>query len=149
MLDIQLIEKESDFKDISRTQFVEFLHTHLERFGDPIEQIHRCFDYAMSTEKSAGGFALAAFEEGRLVGGLIMNRTGMGGYIPGWVLVYVAVDSACRGKGYGRKIIEESFTHCDGDVKLHVEYDNPAKRLYERIGFTNTYAEMRYSRSEE
>ncbi len=144
MLDIQLIEKESDFTRISRNHFVEFLHTHLERFGDPPEEIHRCLDYAMSGEKSEGGFALAAFEDGRMVGGLIMNRTGMGGYIPGWVLVYVAVDSGCRGKGYGRAIIEESFLHCDGDVKLHVEYDNPAKRLYERIGFTNKYAEMRF-----
>ena len=43
-----------------------------------------------------------------------------------------------------KEIVEESFKHCDGDVKLHVEYDNPAKRLYERIGFTNKYAEMRY-----
>ncbi len=145
MLDIQLIEKESDFKTISRNQFEEFLHTHLERFGDPLEEIHHCLDYAMSDEKSAGGFALAAFEDHRLVGGLIMNRTGMGGYIPAWVLVYVAVDSACRGKGFGRAIIEESFKHCDGDVKLHVEYDNPAKRLYERIGFTNKYAEMRFT----
>ncbi|MGW8314264.1 MAG: GNAT family N-acetyltransferase [Bacteroidales bacterium] len=148
MLDIQLIEKKSDFKDITREKFVEFLHTHLERFGDPLEEINNCLDYAMSSEKSAGGFALAAFEKDQMVGGLIMNRTGMGGYIPGWVLVYVAVDSKCRGKGYGRTLIEESFTHCDGDVKLHVEYDNPAKRLYERIGFTNKYAEMRYTKSE-
>ncbi|MDK2978441.1 MAG: hypothetical protein PWP52_1155, partial [Bacteroidales bacterium] len=29
------------------------------------------------------------------------------------------------------------------DVKLHVEYDNPAKRLYERLGMTTKYAEMR------
>jgi ribosomal-protein-alanine N-acetyltransferase len=147
MLDIQLIEKESDFNTISRDHFVEFLHTHLERFGDPLKEIHHCLDYAMSDEKSAGGFALAAFEDRQLVGALIMNRTGMGGYIPAWVLVYVAVDSACRGKGFGRTIIEESFKHCDGDVKLHVEYDNPAKRLYERIGFTNKYAEMRYRKS--
>ena len=33
----------------------------------------------------------------------------------------------------------------EGDTKLHVEYDNPAKRLYERLGFENKYAEMRWS----
>lgn len=148
MLDIQLIENESDFKSITRDQFVEFLHTHLEKFGDPLKEIHHCLDYAMSSEKMAGGFALAAFHDQQLVGGLIMNRTGMGGYIPAWVLVYVAVDSRYRGKGFGQAIIEESFAHCEGDVKLHVEYDNPAKRLYERIGFTNNYAEMRYQKRE-
>jgi len=65
-------------------------------------------------------------------------------YIPDRILVYVAVNAKYRGKGFGKQIIEESFKHCDGNVKLHVEYENPAKRLYERIGFTDKYAEMRY-----
>jgi GNAT superfamily N-acetyltransferase len=144
MLEIRLIEKESEFRKTNRDEFAEFMFKHLDRFGDPLKDIHRCLNYAFSEEKSEGGFALTAFEEDRLVGGLIMNRTGMENYIPGWVLVYVAVDASCRGKGFGRQIIEEAFTYCDGDVKLHVEYDNPAKRLYERIGFESKYAEMRY-----
>jgi GNAT superfamily N-acetyltransferase len=144
MIDIQLIRKEEDFSTTTRDHFEEFLFTHLERFGDPLKEIRKCLNYALSTEKSEGGFALAAYHEGELVGGLIMNRTGMGNYIPDWVLVYVAVDAKFRGKGFGEAIIEEAIRHCDGDVKLHVEYDNPAKRLYERIGFQNKYAEMRY-----
>lgn len=144
MLEIRKINKESDFRDTNREEFVDFLFTHLERFGDPKKDISKCLDYAFSDEKSEGGFALAAYYQGNLVGGLIMNKTGMGDYIPDWVLVYVAVDASYRGKGFGGKIVEESFKHCDGNVKLHVEYDNPAKRLYERIGFKNKYAEMRY-----
>jgi len=147
-LDIHLIHKESDFNYITPAQFTEFLFTHLERFGDPLKDIKKCLNYALSSEKSEGGFALAAFYEGHLAGGLIMNRTGMANYIPDWVLVYVAVDAKHRGKGFGRELIEEAFRHCDGDVKLHVEYDNPAKRLYERIGFTNKYAEMRYENTQ-
>ena len=50
-----------------------------------------------------------------------------------------------RGQGLGRRIIEEACGGLDGAVKLHVEYDNPAKRLYERIGFSTKYAEMRYT----
>ncbi len=143
-LEIKRIDSEEDFAPLTADQFVDFMFTHLGRFGDPKEDIRKCLRYAFSDEKSEGGFALAAFYGGELVGGLIMNRTGMANYIPDWVLVYVAVDSSYRGQGFGRQIIEEAFTHCDGDVKLHVEYDNPAKRLYERIGFTNKYAEMRY-----
>lgn len=144
MLDIKFIKDESDFKEITREEFIDFLFNHLDQFGDPKEDINRCLNYAFSDEKSEGGFALAAFFEGKLVGALIMNKTGMSGYIPEWILVYVAVDGSYRGKGFGRQIVEESFTHCDGNVKLHVEYDNPAKRLYERIGFDSKYAEMRY-----
>jgi ribosomal protein S18 acetylase RimI-like enzyme len=31
----------------------------------------------------------------------------------------------------------------DGDIALHVEPDNPARILYEKLGFTNKYLEMR------
>ena len=144
MLDIRLIKKESDFKDITRDEYIDFLFTHLDRFSDPKKDINACLDYAFSDNEGKGGFALAAFHENKLVGALIMNRTAMSGYIPEYILVYVAVDATHRGKGFGRQIVEKSFEHADGDVKLHVEYDNPAKRLYERIGFTNKYAEMRY-----
>lgn len=145
MLNIKLIQKEDDFKEITREQFIDFLFTHLDRFGDPKDQINSCLDYAFSEQEGMGGFALAAFYEDKLVGGLIMNKTGMSGYIPDNILVYVAVDASYRGQGFGGQIIKESFKHAEGDVKLHVEYDNPAKRLYERIGFTNKYAEMRYN----
>lgn len=144
MLEIKKINKEEEFKNITSEEFIDFLFNHLDSFGDPKKDIRKCLNYAFSDEKSEGGFALAAFYEDKLVGALIMNKTGMGNYIPDWILVYIAVDGSYRGKGFGRQIVEESFKHCDGDVKLHVEYDNPAKRLYERIGFTNKYAEMRY-----
>lgn len=144
MIEIKKINKESDFKNITRDEFINFLFQHLDRFGDPKKDINKCLNYAFSEKECEGGFALAAFFEGKLVGALIMNKTGMGDYIPDWVLVYVAVDASYRGKGFGRQIVEESFKHCDGRMKLHVEYDNPAKRLYERIGFESKYAEMRY-----
>ncbi len=144
MFEIKLIEKENDFKTIKREEFIDFLFTHLGRFGDPKADINKCLDYAFSDNPSEGGFAMAAFNDEKLVGVLIMNRTGMSGYIPENILVYVAVDAACRGKGFGRQIVEKSFEYAKGNVKLHVEYDNPAKRLYERIGFKSKYAEMRY-----
>jgi GNAT superfamily N-acetyltransferase len=75
-----------------------------------------------------------------------MNRTGMQGYIPENILVYVAVDADRRGEGIGKAIVERALEEADGDVKLHVEYDNPAKRLYERLGFASKYAEMRWTR---
>ncbi|MBI9066264.1 MAG: GNAT family N-acetyltransferase [Salinivirgaceae bacterium] len=146
MLQIQRINKNDDFKSISREDFIDFLFTHLDQFGDPKEDINKCLNYAFSNEKSEGGFALAAFYEEKLVGALIMNKTGMSGYIPDWILVYVAVDATHRGKGFGKQIIEEVYKQCDGDIKLHVEYDNPAKRLYERMGFESKYAEMRYKK---
>lgn len=146
MFEIKKISKNSEFGKISRDAFIDFLFTHLDEFGDPKEDINRCLDYAFSDNPAEGGFALAAFYEEKLVGALIMNETGMSGYIPENILVYVAVDASFRGKGFGKRIVETGIREARGDVKLHVEYDNPAKGLYERIGFTSKYAEMRYDK---
>jgi ribosomal-protein-alanine N-acetyltransferase len=144
MLEIVKITKTEDFKQVSREEFLDFMFVHLDRFGDPKTDINKSIDYAFGENNKPGGFLLAAFYENKLVGGLIMNETGMSGYIPDNILVYVAVDASYRGKGFGAQIVERSFKEAKGSVKLHVEYDNPAKRLYERLGFTTKYAEMRY-----
>jgi ribosomal-protein-alanine N-acetyltransferase len=147
MLEIKHFKTEKQLLEVlTREDYIDFLYNHLERFGDDKVSIGKCLDYAFSKNGGQGGFAMAAYYENKLVGALIMNSTGMSGYIPENILVYVAVDGSYRGKGFGQQIIERSFELCDGNVKLHVEYDNPAKRLYERLGFVNKYAEMRYEK---
>lgn len=131
---------------IGTAHFVDFLHTHLDQFGDPKEAIMNCINFAFGKDGGLGGFLLAAQIDGELVGALIMNNTGMKGYIPENILVYVAVNAKLRGQGLGRQIVERALAEADGDVKLHVEYENPAKALYERIGFSTKYAEMRWKR---
>jgi len=147
MLLIKKLVKESDFdENLTREKFVDFLFDHLDQFGDSKEAINKCIDFAFGKDGKLGGFLLAAYFENNLVGTLIINNTGMSGYIPEHILVYVAVDATYRGKGFGKQIVEKAISDCPGDVKLHVEYENPAKRLYERIGFTTKYAEMRFKK---
>lgn len=147
MIRTEIYETEEEFlKQHTKESYIDFLHTHLERFGDEKEAIGLCLDYAFEKNCGKGGFAAAAYDGDELVGALIMNKTGMSGYIPENILVYVAVNGEKRGKGIGKTLINACLDHAGGDVKLHVEYDNPAKRLYERIGFTTKYAEMRYKK---
>jgi len=116
---------------------------HLGKYGDPKEHVMKCLDYALDQSLHAGGFVVVARENQKIVGALVMNQTGMSGYIPENILVYIAVDAAQRGKGIGAKIMDSAIKLAKGDIALHVEPDNPAKRLYERLGFTNKYLEMR------
>ena len=131
---------------IDRHSLATFLHENLKPYQDTVEDVERGLDYAFSSEPGMGGFILLAHDDDRLLGALVMLRTGMAGYIPPNLLLFVAVDAQHRGNGIGCKLCEAAIAQCEGDVCLHVEYDNPAKRLYERIGFTSKYAEMRYSR---
>lgn len=127
-----------------RAALARFLHHTMSPWQDTEADIHRALDYCFSEAEGKGGFALLAARLGRLAGAVVILRTGMGGYVPAHLLLFVSVDPELRGRGIGRRLIEAALARCDGAVKLHVEYDNPARRLYERVGFRSKYAEMRW-----
>jgi ribosomal-protein-alanine N-acetyltransferase len=131
---------------LQKNEIADFLSVHLGQYGDPKEDIMKCLDYALDQSMHAGGFVVMARENGKILGALIMNKTGMSGYIPENILVYIAVDATQRGKGIGGKLMDMAIKMANGSIALHVEPDNPAKKLYERIGFTNKYLEMRLTK---
>ncbi len=131
---------------LQKNEIADFLFEHLGAYGDPKDDIMKCLDYALDPGMQAGGFVILARENGKIVGALVMNKTGMSGYIPENILVYIAVDASQRGKGIGGKIMDMAIKMANGAVALHVEADNPARKLYERLGFTNKYLEMRLNR---
>jgi len=134
-----------DFPDwIDADELARFLHESLKPYEDPLPEVRRGISDALDPKVGDPGFVLIAEIDRKVQGGLIMLRTGMKGYIPENFLLMVAVDPSTRGKGVGSQVIRRAFELADGDVKLHVEYDNPAKRLYERLGMTSKYAEMRF-----
>lgn len=126
-------------------ELAQFLHENMKPYEDTIPDIKRALRYALSQQEAMGGFILIAAEGENVVGSVVILDTGMSGYIPEHVLVFVGVRPTLRGQGIGGWLVKEAFARCKGDVKLHVEYDNPAKRLYERLGMTSKYVEMRYS----
>ncbi len=128
---------------LEKNEIVEFLFEHLDQFGDSKTAILNAIDYALVSSPMAGGFILVAREEKDIVGAVVMNKTGMEGYIPENILVYIAVHKDYRGKGMGKKLMQEAIKMAKGDIALHVEPDNPARLLYERLNFTNKYLEMR------
>lgn len=146
MLDIFDIAKNVRDREISRGEIVRFIHRQLGPSADDKPDIGRAVDYALSRAPGKGGFILTAREHGELVGTLVVNDTGMSGYIPEHVIVYVAVDAKMRGRGIGSRLIRQAIARCAGDIKLHVAYGNPARTLYERLGFSSEFAEMRLVR---
>jgi len=134
---------------LQKQKIVDFLYTHLDEFGDPKEDISNCLDYAMKEVPSQGGFAIVASEGEKIAGVVIVNQTGMAGYIPENILVYIAVDKNQRGKGVGKRLMNEAIEKAEGNIALHVEPENPAKFLYEKLGFTNKYLEMRLDKTKQ
>lgn len=120
----------------------DFLYKHLDQYGDKSEDIHSCIAFA----RDKGGKVIVASDSSEIIGATVINETGMSGYIPENILVYIAVNSKTRGKGVGKKLMEKAIEETDGDIALHVEKSNPARFLYEKMGFKNPYLEMRYKR---
>lgn len=127
-----------------KTTLIDFLFKHLEQYGDARQDIEKCLNYALKLSESFGGFALMSMDEDQPVGAVIVNKTGMNGYIPGNILVYIATHKEYRGKGLGKALMQDALKRAEGDVALHVEPDNPARFLYEKYGFSSKYLEMRW-----
>ena len=101
----------------------------------------------MGLNSSPGGLLVTSWDKEELIGVAVTNRTGMDGYIPQNILVYIATHKEYRGIGIGKQLLGEIIEQSEGDIALHVEPDNPAKRLYESFGFNNKYLEMRLKRN--
>lgn len=132
--------------ETEKKAIADFLYEHLDQFGDAHEAIMKCINFALDEEKKFGGFILTSTEEDAITGAVVVNKTGMEGYIPENILVYIAVDKKYRGKGLGKQLMQKTFDLAEGSIKLHVEPENPARYLYEKLGFTSKYLEMRLTR---
>ena len=143
MIKIQKFTTGSAMQDTVQQQVVNFLYTSLEEYGDEKKDINKAIDFALNKNGITGGIVLVAYDADAIVGAVVLNETGMGGYIPENILVYIATDPAQRGKGIGKKLMQAAIDLTNGDIAMHVEPENPAKKLYEKLGFTNKYLEMR------
>ena len=127
--------------DLEQNQIAQFLFTQLEEYGDPQHVIEKAIAYALKA--NPGGLVLAAMDGPILTGAVVLNRTGMESYIPENILVYIATHKDYRGQGIGKDLMLTAIEKAQGNIALHVEPDNSAKKLYEKLGFTNKYLEMR------
>lgn len=134
---------------LQKDHIVDFLHQHLDQFGDVREYIERAVEYSLSDHPGEGGFLLVEYDEkDKVLGAVVINKTGMSGYIPENILVYIAVHQDARGTGLGKKLIHKAQEMAKGDIALHVEPDNPARELYEKTGFKNKYLEYRWEKDQ-
>lgn len=145
-MQITIYDEANRPKENEKNEIVDFLFENLEAYGDPKTDILKALNYAVKDIQSPGGFVMLLNDNGVIKGATIVNHTGMGGYIPENILVYIATHKKHRGEGLGKTLMKQIISHAQGDIALHVEANNPAKYLYEKCGFTNPYLEMRLKR---
>jgi GNAT superfamily N-acetyltransferase len=90
-------------KKYTNQVIAQFLYTHLEEYGDKIEDILKCTAYVWTR----GGNIVVGLEDNKIVGVTILNNTNMKDFIPENILVYIAVDNSQRGKGFGKQLMQK------------------------------------------
>lgn len=146
MYQYDLITPENKLETPEMKRITSFLFKHLDQYGDAEEDIEKCLQYAMNQITGPGGYVATCSEGDVLRGAVIVNKTGMSSFIPENILVYIAVHESCRGKGVGKQLMTMALDNANGDVALHCEPKNPARFLYEKLGFESKYLEMRYKK---
>ena len=143
MLETKIFNAVDKPSESEKNEVADFLYDNLQQYRDPQKDILKAIDYSIKEISSFGGFTMLIKDGEKIKGSVVINRTGMGGYIPENILVYIAIHKDHRGEGLGKKLMQKVIDYTDGDIALHVEANNPAKFLYEKMGFTNPYLEMR------
>jgi len=143
MINIKEYNNNNQPSSLEKTEISSFLYQHLEEYGDPQQAIEKAMDYTAGENNSPGGNIFVSKNNNKIVAAAVINKTGMHDYIPANILVYIATHKEFRGKGIGKNLVKHIIENLDGDIALHVEPNNPAKGLYEKLGFTNKYLEMR------
>jgi len=129
-----------------RQILIDFLFKNLQEYGDPKSDIEKAISYALEETPSFGGFILMSHTDNEITGVVVVNQTGMKDYIPENILVYIATHKDMRGKGIGKDLMQKAIDTAEGSIALHVEPENPARFLYEKVGFSSKYIEMRYKK---
>lgn len=130
---------------LTKNDIADFLVEHMGVFNHSKFEILRALDFALSKYPHQGGFVILAKENEKIRGAVVICKTGMEVFMPENVLMYLAVHHDSRGLGLGTRLLKETLKMANGDIALHVEPQNPARALFEKVGFKYSYFEMRIS----
>lgn len=148
MIETKVFSTTNKPKIKEKESLIGFLSENLQKYGDPKSDIEKAVNYALKETTSFGGFILVSYLENEISGVVVVNQTGMKDYIPENILVYIATHKNHRGKGIGKELMQKAIDFAEGSIALHVEPENPARFLYEKVGFSSKYIEMRYKKEE-
>ncbi|GLU42879.1 GNAT family N-acetyltransferase [Allomuricauda sp. NBRC 101325] len=129
-------------------RFANFLFEHQEGKKATKTAIRKAIQYSTKDIPGLGGYVFSMEDKDDILGLAVVNKTGMGDYIPENFLVFFVVHRKYRDQGIEQKLLEYTLQYCKGDVAIHITGNNqcPNKQFFEAYGFNETHTEMRLNR---
>lgn len=132
---------------LEKNAVINFLHEHTPNTSK--SDIRHAIEYALKEIPSFGGFIYTAHQDKQLVGVIIATKTGMTGYNAKHLFVFVSLLPLLNiSEDSATSLLSRAIDYADGDIALHIKPNNPALKLYQKLGFQAQFVELRLSKEQ-
>lgn len=128
--------------EIEKHRVVNFLFERLDTKSANKDYIRQSIDYATKECMSFGGFVIVCKLHGEIIGAVIVNQTGMEGYMPENILVYIAVSENYLRKGVAKCMMDQVLNYAKGNIAIHMRGNLKLVPIFEKLGFKKSIEEM-------
>lgn len=140
---IALYDAFTDIGSAERQQLVQFLSANAE--GANVALANEAIDYSLKIKPSFGGFILVSWSNARINGALVINKTGMSGFSPEYLLTYAAVHpEASEAPEVLEALVQKAVNHTGGNLAYHLPVRHPALKVFQALGFKQECVELRF-----
>jgi len=111
------------------------------------DSIAEALDYAVKNKPSFGGFVYTLWTSEQLTAAVVVNKTGMSGFKPSFLIVFAVLDTQRWPKDAHllKDLLQQVVDYANGEIALQLRPNNPTFSLFKQIGFEEHYVELRHS----
>ncbi len=143
MVKVKIFSEVKKYTPEEQGSIVRFLLDNLDGYEDEADNIVKALDFAASEGISFGGFTIVASLEDKIIGVLVLNRTGMKSYMPENKLVYIAVHREHRRLGLGKYLLIRAQNITDGVMSVNIKKSDSTRVFFKKVGFSSEVIELR------
>jgi alanine racemase len=144
---MRYIQTENELPEwISVFDIVQFLHRNQTQLNEPVNNISKIIDYALSTHPDGRGFLLLATANKEILGVVVNIQSDKIDSRPENLIVNACVHKGYREQGLGSRLIKEAIDCAEGNLKVQLNKGSTAMNLFKKLGFSEDYIEMLYKK---
>ena len=117
-----------------KTELVNFLNTYQENPELDLSIIKHLVDYALKEIYSFGGFIVTEEDDQKIIGVMVINNTGMQGYMPNNLIVASAFIPGMLMQGARKRLIQKVMHFTKGDTAYLINSPQEKEQLQKNLG---------------
>ena len=145
MFEQHLYDAFSKISPYESHRVVKFLYDNQGDCEIEKNDIISAIEYAMKDRPSFGGYIVTVEKDNQIVAATVVNKTGMSGYWPEYILVYFGAQQDSTYE-ISRKMLNKTITVAKGDIAFLVTPNNPWKIFFRKLGLESKILEMNYTK---